>query len=246
MTAGSRPLDRPDLGPSSGLPRPSRREVVLGGVLAMIGAGSVLLRPRSTIPVLTSERMDAAVPMAVGPWRSEPTDSLVTAPADELAARLYDQILTRIYRAPSLPDVGLLIAYGRGQDTDVQLHRPDVCYPAQGFVLTDQRAVPVRLADRMLPAQVVTAQRYDRVEQIVFWTRIGQDFPPDVHAERGVIERENLSGRMPDAVLVRLSVDQPDRPAAVAAMLSFVRLLGAGLPADGRRLLLDGFAADRA
>eukprot|EP01037_Dinobryon_pediforme_P011244 gene11244-11329_t len=247
---------------------PSRRDCLAGGLLGLIGAASVLLRPTSTAPVLTDRWIDAAVPQRLGPWQVAARDGLVTAPSDELSARLYDQILTRIYRvdrgwgagAPEpvteptaesasglarLPDVALLVAYGRGQDTDVQLHRPDACYPAQGFALSDPQALPIRFAGHIVPAQIVTARRDDLVQQVVYWTRIAGMFPPDSASERRVIVRENLAGRMPDAVLVRISVDLPERTEAVAAVLGFIGRLSAMLPPDGRRLLVDGFAGVR-
>jgi hypothetical protein len=160
-------------------PRPSRRDFLAGGLLGLIGGASVLLRPTSAAPVLTDRWIDAAVPQRLGPWQLAARDGLVMAPSDELSARLYDQILARIYRidrgwgapapatasgAAQLPDVALLIAYGRGQDTDVQLHRPDACYPAQGFVLSDPQALPIRFGGRTVPAQIVTARRDDLVQ----------------------------------------------------------------------------------
>jgi EpsI family protein len=250
--------DRPAW-PWPALARPSRRDILAGGLLGAVGAASMLLRPTSAAPALSDHWIDAAVPQQLGPWQVAAHDGLVTAPTDELSAKLYDRILTRIYRADRaagrsapdaghapgigapLPDMALLIAYGRGQDADVQLHRPDACYPAQGFTLTDPRALPIRFAGRAVPAQVVTASRDDLVQQVFYWTRIAGTFPADGAAERRVIVHENLAGRMPDAVLVRISVDTAARAQAVAAVLGFIGLLGAALPQDGRRLLVDGF-----
>lgn len=70
-------------------------------------------------------------------------------------------------------------------------------------------------------------------------------FPPDAASERRVIVRENLAGRMPDAVLVRISVDLPVRAEALVAVLGFIGRLSAMLPPDGRRLLIDGFTGVR-
>lgn len=232
--------------PPSGSPRllrPTRRDVVIAGLLTAIGAASVGLKPVSAAPVLTPGRIDHAVPSIVGPWRVAATDGLVTAPSDELSAKLYDQILTRIYRAPGLPDVALLIAYGRGQDADVQLHRPDACYPAQGYVLSAEQALPIGFGSRRVPAQIVTATRDALVSQVLFWTRIGDQLPVDAVAERRLIVHENLLGRMPDASLVRMSIDTDNRSAAIATFAQFIRLLAERLPADGRSLLVDGFAS---
>ena len=225
------------------LPAPSRRDVLIGALLGSIGLGAVLLRPGLTAPRLGEGRIEAAVPEQIGPWRGETQAGQASEAQDELTARLYDRVLARVYRAgvPGLPDIALLVAYGRGQDADVQLHRPDACYPPQGFVLSDPRALPIRLSGRPVPAQIVTATRSDGVQQVLYWTRIAGAFPPDAAAERAVILQENLSGRMPDAVLVRLAVAGPDRDAALSAALRFIAALDAALSPDGRRLLVNGF-----
>lgn len=234
---------RPALPHDRGLPLASRRDVLVGALLGAIGFGAVVLRPGLAAPRLADGRIEAAVPDRIGPWRGEAQAIQASEAQDELTARLYDRVLARVYRAdaPDLPDIALLIAYGRGQDADVQLHRPDVCYPPQGFVLSDPRLLPIRLSGHPVPAQVVTASREDGVQQVIYWTRIAGAFTPDGAAERAVILRENLSGRMPDAVLVRLSVAGRDRAGAVRAVLRFIAALDAGLPPDGRRLLIHGF-----
>ncbi len=86
------------------LARPDRRDVLLGALLAAIGGASVVLRPTSRLAQLGSAKLDAAVPRTLGPWSVATTDGLVTAPSDELSAKLYDQILTRVYRGPGVPD----------------------------------------------------------------------------------------------------------------------------------------------
>lgn len=242
MTAGATP--RPQWR------HPARRDLLLGGVLGLAGLAEIGLRPVSTAPRLSAVWVDAAVPHRIGPWQVAARDGVVTAPADELAARLYDQVLTRIYRAPSqttdAPDIALLVASGRGQDLDVQLHRPDACYPAQGYALSDERPVPLVFAGVPLTAATVRAQRDDDLQQVLWWTRIGTAFPADAATQNRTIVRANLAGRAPDAVLVRLSTalrgDGPGAAAAaLAALLGFAAALGGALGADGRKLLVSGF-----
>lgn len=229
---------------------PDRRDVLFGALLAAAGLAEIGLRPVSTAPQLSARWVDAAVPRDVGPWRVAAVDGVVTAPEDELAARLYDQVLTRIYRAPGargqLPDIALLVASGRGQDLDVQLHRPDACYPAQGYVLSAERAVRLGFAGRALTASSVAARRDDDVQQVLWWTRIGDIFPGDAAAQNRAIVHANLAGRAPDAVLVRLSVGAADDGARAAAaalgvLVQFAGALGAALGPAGRKLLVEGF-----
>ena len=53
---------------------------------------------------------------------------------DSLAARLYGETVGRIYRQQSTGDqVIMLMAHGDVESNELQLHRPEVCYPAFGF-----------------------------------------------------------------------------------------------------------------
>ena len=221
-------------------PRPlaDRRQVVLGGLLAAFGVGSVALRPHSRVPVLSKQAMDAAIPATVGRYAVASVEGLVLPPTDELTSRLYDQVLTRIYQAPGSPPLALLIAYGRAQDTDIRLHRPDECYPAQGFAISDQRHAEVALAGRRVTGTILSAHRSDRDEQVLFWTRIADTSPPEAAGERSVIIRAKLAGRMPDGVLVRLSAIMAEQGPALRLMQGFVAELSANLNATGQRLLL--------
>ena len=163
--------------------------------------------------------------------------------AGETSQRIYDQVITRIYIAAGRVPVMLVVAYGAAQDAGLALHRPDACYPAAGYRIAAARqvdAVPSLSSiapARAIPATLLTATREDQVEQVLFWTRIGDRFPTSALAEKLDVLRANLSGARPDGVLVRVSVRDPDRATALGEMRHFVATMLAALDPVARARL---------
>jgi EpsI family protein len=191
--------------------KPTRRELLLGGGMLAAAATALLLQPRHRQDTLGSAKLEDLVPARLGRWTFETSSGLVLPPADQLRDRTYQQLLTRVYTRADGAAVMLLIAYGGSQGGMIQVHRPEVCYPASGFRLAtveDQRtALTSGLA---IPSRYIVAEGGLRREQLIYWTRLGQSFPRSWSEQKlGVIE-ENLKGTIPDGVLVRISTVSPD------------------------------------
>lgn len=228
-------------------PAPSRRELLVGSLLLAITAASELMKPTRQFDRLSHGELDAAIPLTVGEYRFVSSSGLVLPPRDELSEKLYDQVLTRAYSAPGRLPVFALLAYGSVQNLSLELHRPDECYPQQGFTIT--RPAPLLLAlDRYrIPASMLTARRASGyVEQVLFWSRIGTQFPADRTDQSLLVAAENFAGRMPDGLLVRLSVPTADRQRGLAAARGFLADLEQGLPPLGRRIVFGETAKDKA
>jgi EpsI family protein len=100
----------------------------------------------------------------------------------------------------------LLVAYGGSQGGVIQVHRPEVCYPAGGYRLTRIEPHMTALAPSVdVPTRFIKAESDVRTEQIVYWTRLGSHFPRTWAEQRVAVLEENLVGNIPDGVLVRLS-----------------------------------------
>jgi EpsI family protein len=219
--------------------KPSRRDVLAGSLLLAVTGVSQLLKPDRTSPLLASGELEAAIPKTVGALRFVASSGLVLPPKDELSDRLYDQVLTRVYSGEGLLPVLALFAYGSVQNLSLELHRPDECYPQQGFTITDPEPLPLRLGDHAVPASVLTARRKGGyVEQVVFWSRIGDRFPASRTEQSWIVAQENFSGRAPDGILARLSVPTADRDLGVRTATRFLHDLARVLPAGGRRIVL--------
>jgi EpsI family protein len=218
--------------------------MLAGSLLLAITACSQLWKPVRMFDDLSQDELSAAIPLQIGAYRFATSSGLILPPRDELSDRLYDQVVTRVYVAPGKLPIMALFAYGSVQNLSLELHRPDECYPQQGFVVSAPDALPLVFGSHHIPASVLSARRSNGyVEQVVFWSRIGTQFPADRTAQTWLVARENFAGRMPDGLLVRLSVPTADRTAAIAAAQGFLQDLNRGLPRLGRRILF-GAAKD--
>jgi EpsI family protein len=141
----------------------------------------------------------------VGPWKFENNDGIVVAREDGPVDG-YDQLVSRKYQAAGLPEVMLLVAYGSTQGGTLQVHRPETCYPAQGFALSDFSEVALHPAPAFaIEGRRFTAVRDERVERLIYWTRIADSFPQNTAQEYRAILGSLFSGVVPDGILVRLS-----------------------------------------
>jgi len=220
----------------------ARRDLLIGGACftgALLGGSTLLWGRRRALP---EGGLAALVPKQIGGWRVVGTYGVVVAEEGTGPTGPYDDLLTRIYESQTLPPITLLIAYVASQRADVRLHRPEACYPAAGFSLSNHEVVRFRLAGTpMISAQMILAESAMRTEQLLYWTRVGNEFPTSNVAQIGAFFHGNLAGDMPDGVLVRLSVPGRDRARARAALRTFLDALRAqASPTTARLLFGDG------
>lgn len=228
----------PDDAPAP-LPGVNRRGFMIGGALALTAAGAYALTPRREERRLQRHKLGELVGRSIGPWSAVNVGGVVTASEEVEDKDGYDQLLTRVYQAPGLPTVMLLIAYGSTQGGTLQLHRPETCYPGQGFGLSSFQDAAFRFpAGLDVQARRFTATRDDRVERLTYWTRIGRDFPLDTAGEYAAIMRGVLRGAVPDGILVRLSTIGVGDVVADRAIDRFAQGMIGATNALGRQVLL--------
>ena len=218
-----------------------RRDLLIGaGCVAAAGAAYALV-PRRRVSLLGARKIDAILPRAFGDWTSTDTTDLV-APTEpgSLAARLYGETIGRIYRQASTGvQIMALVAHGDTQSDDLQLHRPEICYPAFGFAITSSRPLDTPLAPGVsIPSRALVASVTDRQEVVLYWTRLGEYLPQTRREQQIDRLRTALNGEIGDGVLVRLSVDSPDTGGAITLMQGFAAsLVRAMAPADRAALI---------
>jgi len=186
--------------------RVTRRQTLIGGAFLAAATAGLVLTPRHTENQLSSGKMEDLVPKQFAGWQFNTASGLVLPPADQLRDKIYSQLLTRVYVREGAAPVMLLIAYSGSQDGTIQIHRPEVCYPASGYRLTEVEPHTTALAPGVaVPSREILAETDVRREQLVYWTRIGTHFPRTWSEQRLAVTAENFAGIVPDAVLVRLS-----------------------------------------
>jgi len=87
-----------------------------------------------------------------------------------------------------------------------QLHRPERFYRAVGCTLQSARSVELPISGAVLPAGGVVATLEGRVENIVYWTRMGEALPRTGGEQRSARLENAVRGFVPDGILVRCSV----------------------------------------
>ncbi len=183
----------------------SRRNLLIGGTLALASGIAFVRRPATAQPIVPEKTFEKWIPDAFGRWTSTSQSGVVLPPPDALRDRLYDNLVTRVFVAAGSPSVMMLLAYNNAQDGVLQVHRPEVCYPVGGYKLSDTRQVDVEVEGRRIPANFFTATGPDRVEQVQYFTRLGDAFPRNWSEQRLAVIRSNLAGDIPDGMMMRVS-----------------------------------------
>jgi EpsI family protein len=218
----------------------SRRDLIVGGACLAAAAAAEAVRPDKRVALLGDRKLDELIPKSFGVWRMHESDGVLTPQSeDSLAARLYNQTVARAYAGPDEALVMLLIAYGNTQSDTLQLHRPEVCYPAFGFEVSDSR--PTAFAMRngtKVPGRTLIAHSPGRQERISYWTRIGEYLPVDNSEQRRMKFQTALDGIIPDGVLVRVSNTLPENGPAYALNARLVADLIDAVPAAVRPALI--------
>ncbi len=186
--------------------RLNRRQALVGGGLLAAATAGFVFKPRQTENFLGTAKLDDLVPKQFAGWQFNTASGLVLPPADQLRDKIYSQLLTRVYTRDGVPPVMVLIAYSGAQDGTIQVHRPEVCYPASGYKLTKVEPHTTELAPGIgVPSREMVAETEVRREQLIYWTRLGNHFPRTWTDQRTSVVAENFAGIIPDGVLVRLS-----------------------------------------
>jgi EpsI family protein len=222
---------------------------LVAGALMLLASGSAwLLTPMFRQPA--SESLSTLVPARFADWHEirsaiPPVDPTVDRDAPRDMNNPYDDVLMRSYQDSHGNVVMLALAYGRNQRQEVKIHRPELCYVAQGFKLVSR--VPVMMPAYAMGAVPVQGARMvveavDRVEAVSYWIRIGSVYSQTPWATRYYILKQGLMGHAIDGVLVRAS-QIVDHTRAVTGQLyevqeKFLAELVGAMPPRSRELLV--------
>jgi len=222
----------------------NRRDLLMGGLLFSAFSASEWLRPRETLNLLGDKDLESLLPRAFGSWSSQYDPSLVVPEREgSLADTLYSTLVTRRYvNAESGEELYLLTAYGANQTDALQLHRPEACYPAVGLPIQQREETVLALpSDRKIPTVELQAAGGGRVEDIVYWTRMGNEFPQSAGNQRSVKLGLAMQGLIPDGILVRASIiRRSDQPGFDTIKLFLGGLIAATNAEDGAACIGEG------
>jgi EpsI family protein len=184
------------------------KQLVLLILMLVSAAVAHSLRPTAN---LADERppimLATMVPSEFGTWREQLNLAVQIIDPEQQATvdKIYTQTLTRNYIDARGYRIMLSIAYGKNQSDNLQLHKPEVCYPAQGFKLDNLYRTPLDMS-----GQIITITRMDthlgtRFEPVTYWTVVGDHVTTDSINKKLTEMRYGMRGRIPDGMLVRVS-----------------------------------------
>jgi len=183
--------------------------------------------------------LTAWIPSAFGAWRLD--DSVNLAPLSFIAAAeaetVYVQTLERVYVDERSQRIMLSLAYGDRQEGDLQAHRPEFCFKAQGFQLAGLHDLKLDTGLGEIPLRRMEARRPGRTEPVSYWLTIGEQPTLPGFGRKLAQLRHGLTGKAPDGILIRVSSLDEVPGRAYAVHDEFIRDLLAGLAAEHRRRL---------
>lgn len=211
-----------------------RWRVLLAMAVMLAGAGLTYLgRPTAYLADrIGKPDLELMFPRQFGEWRVD-TSLPVIAPAPDVQARLdaiYNQVLARTYVNASGQSIMLSVAYGGDQSDATRAHRPEICYPAQGFDITHDKPGLQRIAGGTLPVRMLMSRFGDRQEPITYWIVVGNEVATSGMQQKLAQMRYGLRGLIADGMLVRVSSLDANREHAYTVHAGFIADLAAGMP----------------
>ena len=203
--------------------------MLLGSALATLG------RPtRHLADEIGQPKLETLFPAQFGVWHIA-ADQTVTLPSPDVQAALdaiYNQVLTRTYDNASGDSIMLTVAYGGDQSDGASAHRPEVCYPAQGFEITAIRAATLQLGPRQIPVRQLMARLRSRLEPVTYWVVVGDRVVTTGVGQKLAQMRYGLRGVIADGMLVRVSSFDADMDRANALHARFIEDLSRAINAQ--------------
>ncbi len=216
----------------------SKQAFFIGLLMVSAFASAIYLKPTKkladSMPAVNLEKM---IPAQFDDWHSDNivVEQIISPERKILIAKLYGQTLTRTYLNSHGTQIMLSIAYGGDQSDEMQVHRPEICYSAQGFQVEKQGLDTLLTRYGSLPIKRLFAVQGSRNEPITYWITVGDQAVVLQGMEQKLAQlRYGLTGKVPDGMLVRVSSISRDEKDAYHIQDDFVREMLAAMSKEDR------------
>lgn len=147
------------------------------------------------------------IPTQFNGWQLDTSGSnqLVDPEVKATLASVYSQTVSRTYKNAKGQRIMLSVAYGGDQEEVMQVHKPEVCYTAQGFSVSKQGTNQISTNKGVIKAKLLLAKQAERIEPITYWITIGKSIALNGLQWRWERVKYGLTGELPDGLLFRVS-----------------------------------------
>ncbi|KJV26043.1 hypothetical protein VI06_17410 [Aquitalea magnusonii] len=190
---------------------------MLAAVMLLAAVIAYALTPRIYTADSNNIDLSAMVPARFADWQQVEMKGVIVNPeVDDQLAKVYAQVLERVYVNTQGQRIMLSIAYSRDQrqSSGQQTHLPDLCYPAQGFALHDKRQMILQLGNQTLAVNSMIAQRDQRVEPLMYWITTNGVVSTERNSRKLNQVQAGLKGLIYDGMIIRVSTINEDTNAA--------------------------------
>jgi len=210
---------------------------VLGALMVLTFICTVVVTPSRAVSV-TGEivRLKEMIPEQIPGWKVDPdvVPLQVSPEVQTMLNSLYSDTLVRTYISPDGERVMLSLAYGGDQSGNLALHKPETCYGAQGFEISQFSRDDFISEAWRFPVTHLLAVRGQRSEPITYWTTVGDKVVRNGVEQKLQKLRYAMTGKIPDGILVRVSTIDPDPAHSYRIQNTFIQSMLASMTRTDR------------
>jgi EpsI family protein len=209
--------------------------MVLSSVLAMLAIPTLMNSDKAD-----KLNLEAIIPKEFDGWKMDLAyvEPLVSPEVKGEINKIYDQTLSRTYINSQGERVMLAIAYGADERVESQVHRPEICYAASGFDIKKMTKMFLDTTFGQIPVMRLVAKQGNRNEPITYWIKIGNSLTRGWFEEKWATFRYELTGRVPDGLLFRVSTISNDEQASYQVQQTFLTDLLKSMRSGDRQWLV--------
>jgi EpsI family protein len=196
------------------LPKPTKKPELWQTLLIAVLMLAAAMAARAITPttrladIKPKILLEQQIPKAFGDWKEDLT-LVPVLPNPQVQAKLdvlYSSTLARTYRNTAGQRVMLSIAYGSDQSSEATaVHRPEFCYSAQGFKVSNRGEAVANIGSRRLNVQRLLGELGQRHEAITYWITMDETATLPGFSRKYEQIRYGLNGQIPDGMLFRVS-----------------------------------------
>jgi EpsI family protein len=215
-------------------------------LIVAAGVGAHAWRPTQFLADTKAKiDLEQMFPKRVGTWIVDTRGpvQLISPDQKALLNKLYNQTLSRTYVNPQGDRVMLSVAYGGDQSDGTSAHRPDVCYPAQGFDILSSGSSVWQLPGQQLPTRHLLARLGARIEPVSYWVVVGDRIALGGTDQKLAQLAYSTRGLIADGLLMRVSTIDPDSARAYQVQSRFVSELFGAMETPARERIFGASTA---
>jgi len=190
------------------MPKFHKPSLNLAVLMVILSITAFVLRPDQKMSDQNKKiDIESMIPNQFAEWKvDQESNSLLIDPSvTESLSRVYLQTISRTFINSKGQRVMLAIAYGGDQNDMMQVHKPEICYTAQGFHIEKSHDSLFSTAYGNFTVRKMLAVKGARLEPVIYWVTIGNKVAVNPIQWRLERIRYGLTGVIPDGLLFRVS-----------------------------------------